>query len=200
MGQRWILGGVLAAAFCTAAGADSVETLQYAVVEDASPTQIAGGLFGWSKKPGTAYTIRFADGGTLVVKSLSTDLRPGDCVGVSGAGSDTELSRAAASQCQPAAPAKAADTWPLSGPAGAAGNTCQQAREEVKSWPPGPGRRRALLRELEACAEPTPTSGSTDKGSESPCQRAWAEVEGLPFGPERRAARLRALNACSAGD
>lgn len=192
------LGIVLGVAFCAGAGADPVETLQYAVIEDASPTEIPGGLFGWRAKPGVAYTVRFADGGTLVVKSPSTDFRPGDCVGVSGVGTDAKLRRAAPSRCRPAA-AKSADAWPVSGPAGPHSQTCQHARDEVQGWPPGPGRRRALLRELTVCAEPVPAPGSPGEASGSACQRAWTEVEGLPFGPARRAARLRAVEAC-AGD
>ena len=93
--RRAAIGLVICVSYLSPAAADTtVESVSYGVIEATAPTEISSGVLGLSKRAGIAYTLRFANGSSLQVKSPSIDLRIGDCVAMAGTGKDATLSRA----------------------------------------------------------------------------------------------------------
>lgn len=196
-----LLAGCMGAPLEGAWADDEVE-VRYGVVKGQRPTVISKGLFGTDKKPGMTYTIvtTGSDNDQVEVSSENTSFLVGDCVAIEGQGKKSELVRAQPHLCgaQADESAKAFVAAPHTGLFGAAGagddESCKQARKEVDGWPPGPGRRRALLRELLACNEGGGRVGQSQEDRE--CSAAWTEVERLPFGPARATAREHAREVC----
>lgn len=176
---------------------DDIKEVRYGVIEGRHPTEISGGLFGMGKTPGMAYIISLVQfSSRLEVDSLNISFLVGDCVTVVGKGEETTLARAESQQCTNSTVAVMPHKSTLKAH-GAISAACQQARKESMSWPPGLGRRRALLREMMVCGAPVGTDSYSKHPLGQTCAQAWTEVESLPFGPQRATARERAGEKCS---
>lgn len=184
--------------------ADDVTEVRYGRVEGRQPTEISSGLLGVRKKIGMAYAVALvASTERVEVSSTNTSFLAGDCVIVEGTGKKATLERAEPKLCGPAAAEQAKQfvAPPQVGlhPQGSDSDACAQAREEAKVWPIGMGRRRALRREAQVCAESKPPANAVAGGAHpaaDACGAAWHAVEALPFGRERASARRHAREVC----
>ena len=177
---------------------DEVKEVRYGVIEGRRPTEISKGLFGLRDKPGMAYTIKLLQAsGRLEVDSPNVSFLVGDCVAVIGEDDKTRLARAEAHLCIDPATTKSIVVHKRDLMAhGANSDQCAHARAESTNWPPGPGRHRALLRELIICGQTPGTVTTVAQPLAQPCSDAWAKVERLPFGLERARARINAREVC----
>jgi hypothetical protein len=193
---RRLLPIAVTALVAWSAAADESEPARYGVVQSAQPTEVSGGFLGLGKEPGVTYTIRLLhEADPILVTSANRSFLTGDCVTVSGKGNDTSLMRAADTQCGEATSGSAAAKKPAASGAGHGASAtgpeseaCRRARLDVEGLEPGTLRRRALLHEFSACAEPLAAD----------CQKAWDAVTALPFGPSRGRARAHAQEVCAA--
>ncbi len=174
-------------------------------IQSRTPIELSSGFLKMGKSAGFAYIVNLMpSGGDLRIESDDNSLLPGDCVWVTGTGKKTKLERAQHSVCAAPTASKAPTGDGTASTSGDGGPSCAEARREVRGWPPGPERRRALRMELEACAnEPLGTGSTTDDGTTSSdgpsdaCRAAWQKVGELPFGPARAEARRNAFATCS---
>ncbi len=176
---------------------DDVKEVRYGMIEGRRPTEISSGLFGISKKPGMAYTVRLVlASGRLEIDSPNVSFLVGDCVAVVGEGDKTTLGRAESHLCSnPTAPIKkSVVVFPRAH--GAKSEQCTHAQAESATWPQGLGRRRALMRELMVCGQPAGKTAVVTHSYRRSCANAWAKVELMPFGLQRAAARERARAVC----
>ena len=178
--------------------ADDVKEVRYGLIEGRRPTEISKGLFGLRDKPGMAYTIKLLQSsGRLEVDSPNVSFLVGDCVAIVGEDDNTKLARAEAHLCLDPATTRSIVVHKEDLMAhGANSDQCVHARAESTTWPPGPGRHRALLRELMICGESPGAVNTLAQPLAQPCSDAWAKVERLPFGLDRARARIRAREAC----